>query len=188
MAAGEELTTNGTPEAGVHSGETPSEGHPGGQTPASGTPPEPAAPVTNLRSLIWKLLAALGGGLLGFFALSLISHQMSVVEVFKSINAAYILAALVLIFLEIVVQALRLQAIAQSVGLRVRFGTAMRNILVGEFFARVTPFAAGGGEPAQIYMLFKDDSINVADSTMVFAIKALLSGASQVVTDRKSVV
>lgn len=182
MAAGEELTTNGTPEAGVHSGETPSEGHPGGQTPASGTPPEPAAPVTNLRSLIWKLLAALGGGLLGFFALSLISHQMSVVEVFKSINAAYILAALVLIFLEIVVQALRLQAIAQSVGLRVRFGTAMRNILVGEFFARVTPFAAGGGEPAQIYMLFKDDSINVADSTMVFAIKALLSGASQVVT------
>ncbi len=69
----------------------------------------------------------------------------------------------------------------RSVGLRVTFRTAMRNILVGEFFARVTPFAAGGGEPAQIYMLFKDDSINMADSTMVFAIKAILAGASQVV-------
>ena len=182
MAAGEELMTTGTPETGVHSGDTPGDGYPTGQVPESGMPPQPAAPVTSLRSLIWKLLAALGGGLLGFFALSLISHQMSVVKVVESMNLAYILAALALIFFEIVVQALRLQAIAQSVGLRVRFGTAMRNILVGEFFARVTPFAAGGGEPAQIYMLFKDDSINVADSTMVFAIKALLSGASQVVT------
>jgi hypothetical protein len=99
----------------------------------------------------------------------------------KSLNPGYILAALVLIFLEIVVQALRLQAIVGSVGLRITFRTAMRNILVGEFFARVTPFEAGGGEPAQMYMLFKEDSINVADSAMVFAIKAILAGISQMV-------
>jgi uncharacterized protein (TIRG00374 family) len=137
--------------------------------------------VTNVWSIVWKLLGALGFGALGFFALSLISHQMNVVTVVKSLNPEYILAAVVLIFLEIVFQALRLQAILHSVGLRIGFSTAMRNILVGEFFARVTPFEAGGGEPAQIYMLFKDDSINVADSTMVFAIKAILSGASQMV-------
>ncbi len=119
--------------------------------------------------------------MLGFFALSLISHQMNVVKVVRAMNPGYILAAFVLIFLEIVFQALRLQAIVRSVGLRITFRTAMRNILVGEFFARVTPFAAGGGEPAQIYMLFKDDSINMADSTMVFAIKAILAGASQMV-------
>jgi len=145
-------------------------------------PPAPDRPeVTNVWSIVWKLLGALGFGALGFFALSLISHQMNVVTVVKSLNPDYILAAVVLIFLEIVFQALRLQAILHSVGLRVGFSTAMRNILVGEFFARVTPFEAGGGEPAQIYMLFKDDSINVADSTMVFAIKAILSGASQMV-------
>lgn len=145
-------------------------------------PPVPDRPnVTNVWSIVWKLLGALGFGALGFFALSLISHQMNVVTVVKSLNPDYILAAVVLIFFEIVFQALRLQAILHSVGLRIAFSTAMRNILVGEFFARVTPFEAGGGEPAQIYMLFKDDSINVADSTMVFAIKAILSGASQMV-------
>jgi len=145
-------------------------------------PPAPDRPqVTNVWSIVWKLLGALGFGALGFFALSLISHQMNVVNVVRSLNPGYILTAVVLIFLEIVFQALRLQAILHSVGLRIAFRTAMRNILVGEFFARVTPFEAGGGEPAQIYMLFKDDSINVADSTMVFAIKAILSGASQMV-------
>lgn len=145
-------------------------------------PPVPDPPkVTNVWSIVWKLLGALGFGALGFFALSLISHQMNVVKVVRSLNPGYILAAVGLIFLEIVFQALRLEAIVRSVGLRITFRTAMRNILVGEFFARVTPFEAGGGEPAQIYMLFKDDSINVADSTMVFAIKAILSGASQMV-------
>ena len=145
-------------------------------------PPAPDRPeITNVWSIVWKLLAALGFGALGIFALSLISHQMNVVTVVRSLNPEYILAAVILIFLEIVFQALRLQAILRSVDLRIAFRTAMRNILVGEFFARVTPFEAGGGEPAQIYMLFKDDSINVADSTMVFAIKAILSGASQMV-------
>lgn len=151
-------------------------GHPQPLLPAPDRPK-----VTNVWSIVWKLLGALGFGALGFFALSLISHQMNVVKVVRSLNPGYILAAVVLIFLEIVFQALRLQAILHSVGLRIAFRTAMRNILVGEFFARVTPFEAGGGEPAQIYMLFKDDSINVADSTMVFAIKAILSGASQMV-------
>ena len=145
-------------------------------------PPAPERPkVTNVWSIVWKLLGALGFGALGFFALSLISHQMNVVKVVRSLNLGYILAAIALIFLEIVFQAMRLQAILRSIGLRITFPTAMRNILVGEFFARVTPFEAGGGEPAQIYMLFKDDSINVADSTMVFAIKAILGGASQLV-------
>lgn len=137
--------------------------------------------ITNSRSIIWKALGALGFGVLGFFALSLISHQMNVVKVIRNMRPGYILCALLLIFLEIVFQALRLQSIIRSVGFRISFHTAMRNILVGEFFARVTPFEAGGGEPAQIYMLFKDDSINVGDSTMVFAIKALLAGASQMV-------
>jgi uncharacterized protein (TIRG00374 family) len=143
-------------------------------------PPAPNRPeITNVWSIVWKLLGALGFGALGFFGVSLISHQMNIVHVVRSLNPGYILAALVLIFFEIVFQALRLQAIVRSVGLRITFRTAMRNILVGEFFARLTPFAAGGGEPAQIFMLFKDDSINVADSTMVFAIKAILAGVSQ---------
>ncbi len=137
--------------------------------------------VVNVASIVWKLLGALGFGALGFFALSLVSHQLNIVKMVESLNPGYILAAFVLIFFEIVFQALRLQAIVSSVGLRITFLTAMRNILVGEFFARVTPFEAGGGEPAQIYMLFKNDSINVADSTMVFAIKTILSGASQMV-------
>lgn len=143
---------------------------------------EPQRPVvTSIRSMVWKLLGALGFGILGFFAVSLISNGLNAVKVIQSLKPVYILAALLLIFLEIVVQALRLQAIVQSIGFRIPLRTAIRNILVGEFFARITPFEAGGGEPAQIYMLFKDDSINVGDSTMVFAIKALLAGASQMV-------
>jgi len=138
-------------------------------------------PVTNVWSMVWKLLIALGSGILGIFALSLISHQMNVVTVIRSLNPRYILTAFMLIFLEIGADALRLQSIVSAVGLHISLGTAMRNILVGQFFARVTPFEAGGGEPAQMYMLYRDDSIAVADSTMVFAIKAILSGLSQVV-------
>lgn len=141
----------------------------------------PKEPVANVWGMVWKLLLALGSGVLGIFALSLISHQMNVVKVIRSLNPRYILAAFVLIFLEIVSEALRLQSIVSAVGLHISLRTAMRNILVGEFFARVTPFEAGGGEPAQMYMLYRDDSITVADSTMVFAIKAILSGLSQIV-------
>jgi len=192
MATGEKRIDSGLPVTGTHNDNIEpvtltTEDHAASQPEVSAGPPQalPPAPerpkVTNVWSIVWKLLGALGFGALGFFALSLISHQMNVVKVVRSLNPEYILAALVLIFFEIVFQALRLQAILRSVGLRIAFRTAMRNILVGEFFARVTPFEAGGGEPAQIYMLFKDDSINVADSTMVFAIKAILSGASQMV-------
>jgi uncharacterized protein (TIRG00374 family) len=192
MATGEELIDSSLPETGTDNDDTEPvavnpEDHGDSQPEVVAGSPQllPAAPerprATNVRGIVWKLLGALGSGVLGFFALSLISNQMNVVKVVKAMNPGYILAAFVLIFLEIVFQALRLQAIVRSVGLRVAFRTAMRNILVGEFFARVTPFAAGGGEPAQIYMLFKDDSINMADSTMVFAIKAILAGASQVV-------
>jgi uncharacterized protein (TIRG00374 family) len=192
MATGEKRIDSGLPVTGTHNDNIEpvtltTEDHAASQPEVSAGPPQalPPAPerpkVTNVWSIVWKLLGALGFGALGFFALSLISHQMNVVKVVRSLNPEYILAALVLIFFEIVFQALRLQAILRSVGLRIAFRTAMRNILVGEFFARVTPFEAGGGEPAQIYMLFKDDSINVADSTMVFAIKAILSGVSQMV-------
>jgi hypothetical protein len=192
MATGEELIDSLLPEAGTDNDDTepvavnPEEGGDSRPEIVVGPPREqPATPerprTTNVRTIVWKLLGALASGVLGFFALSLISNQMNVMKVVRAMNPGYILAAFALIFLEIVFQALRLQAIVRSVGLRVTFRTAMRNILVGEFFARVTPFAAGGGEPAQIYMLFKDDSINMADSTMVFAIKAILAGASQVV-------
>ncbi|MHB8071325.1 MAG: lysylphosphatidylglycerol synthase transmembrane domain-containing protein [Candidatus Cryosericum sp.] len=192
MATGEERIDNdlSTSEADHNSSEpvtSSSEGQP--VTPAEPSPeiPQPSQPtpvrpaITSVRGIVWNLLGALGFGALGFFALSLISHQMNVVKVVKSLNPGYILAAVVLIFFEIVFQALRLQAIVRAVGLRVAFRTAMRNILVGEFFARLTPFEAGGGEPAQIYMLYRDDSIKVADSTMVFAIKAILAGVSQMV-------
>jgi len=192
MATGEERIDGSLPVTGTNGDHTEPvtlgpEDHVVGQPEVAtgGSQPLPPAPdrpkVTNVWSIVWKLLGALGFGALGFFALSLISHQMNVMKVVRSLNPDYIVAAVVLIFLEIVFQALRLQAILHSVGLRIAFRTAMRNILVGEFFARVTPFEAGGGEPAQIYMLFKDDSINVADSTMVFAIKAILSGVSQMV-------
>jgi glycosyltransferase 2 family protein len=192
VATGEERIDDSSPTMGTHGAHTdPVTLNPEGRAVSQPEvvaghhqplPPAPDRPqITNVWSIVWKLLAALGFGALGFFALSLISHQMNVVSVVRSLNPGYILAAIALIFLEIVFQALRLQAILRSVSLRVPFGTAMRNILVGEFFARVTPFEAGGGEPAQIYMLFKDDSINVADSTMVFAIKTILSGASQMV-------
>jgi uncharacterized protein (TIRG00374 family) len=158
---------------------TPVEQKSGGPQASQPAPERPA--ITSVRGIVWNLLGALGFGALGFFALSLISHQMNVVKVVKSLNPGYILAAVLLIFFEIVFQALRLMAIVRAVGLRVTFRTAMRNILVGEFFARLTPFEAGGGEPAQIYMLYRDDSIKVADSTMVFAIKAILAGVSQMV-------
>lgn len=192
MATGEERIDGSLPTTGTHGDHTEPvtlnpEDHVVSQPEVVTGHPQPLPPapdrpkVTNVWSIVWKLLGALGFGALGFFAVSLISHQMNVMNVVRSLNPGYILAALALIFLEIVFQALRLQAILRSVGLRIPLRTAMRNILVGEFFARVTPFEAGGGEPAQIYMLFKDDSINVADSTMVFAIKAILSGASQMV-------
>jgi len=190
MATGEErigdgLLTTGTlgdqPGPATLSPEGPAVSQSDGAAEHTRLPqPAPDRPaITNVWSIVWKLLGALAFGALGFFAVSLISHQMNIVKVVRSLNPRYILAALVLIFFEIVFQALRLQAIVRSVGLRITFRTAMRNILVGEFFARLTPFAAGGGEPAQIFMLFKDDSINVADSTMVFAIKAILAGVSQ---------
>jgi uncharacterized protein (TIRG00374 family) len=192
MATGKERIDDGLPGVGPQRDptepvtSTPEDHAPGqadsvtaGSKAVLPTPDRPE--IVNVASIVWKLLGALGFGALGFFALSLVSHQLNVVKMVESLNPGYILVAFVLIFFEIVFQALRLQAIVSSVGLRITFVTAMRNILVGEFFARVTPFEAGGGEPAQIYMLFKNDSIDVGDSTMVFAIKTILSGASQMV-------
>jgi hypothetical protein len=61
-------------------------------------------------------------------------------------------AALATVTAEIITRALKIQASARACGIPLRFGTAVRVCLAGDFAAAITP-ARSGAEPARFLVL-----------------------------------
>ncbi len=85
-------------------------------------------------------------------------------------------AALSAVGIELMTRALKIQASAQAVGLPLRFGTALRVCLGGDFAAAVTP-ARSGAEPAR-FLVLAESGMPVAGRVLVLFLELFLEMCS----------
>ena len=81
-------------------------------------------------------------------------------------------AAITAMFLEIITRALKIQVSARAVGLPLRFGTALRVCLGGDFAAAITP-ARSGAEPAR-FLVLAESGMSAAGRVLVLFLELFL--------------
>ena len=85
-----------------------------------------------------------------------------------NVNKWYILLAVVCMFLYLVFESINLGRTLKALGEKSTFLKNLKYAFIGFFFSSITP-AASGGQPMQIYYMYKDD-INIANSTLALLI------------------
>ncbi len=132
---------------------------------------------SRLRDL-QNLLLVLLLGTLGLLAVVWATGGRPNFGAIKVIKLPYLLACLGLVLLDWLSEGLRLWLLSRALGETVGFWSVMRIVLLGAFFARITPFDSGG-EPFQVYALHRN-GVPLGHATAVIAIKALLHGTARV--------
>lgn len=82
------------------------------------------------------------------------------------------LAAIATVTIEILTRAFKMMASARSIGVPLRFGTALRACLAGDFAAAITP-ARTGAEPAR-FLVLAESGVNAASRVMVLFLELFL--------------
>ncbi len=85
-------------------------------------------------------------------------------------------AALLAAMLEVMTRSLKIQASAHAVGLPLRFGTALRVCLGGDFAASITP-ARSGAEPAR-FLVLAESGMGAAGRVLVLFLELFLEMCS----------
>jgi hypothetical protein len=95
----------------------------------------------------------------------------------RRIKPSYVLFCLGLVGVEWLLEAWRLWLLSRAIGDKLTARNAIRAVLVGAFFAKLTPFSTGG-EPFQAYALHQD-GVPIGHATAVVAVKAILNGLTR---------
>lgn len=86
----------------------------------------------------------------------------------QNVKMQYILIAIIAMILYLTFEALNLYRTLRKLNVNVKFSKALKYAYVGFFFSAITP-AASGGQPMQVYYMYKDD-IKVGNSTLALLI------------------
>jgi uncharacterized protein (TIRG00374 family) len=133
---------------------------------------------TPKRKNLWRsIFLAVGFSALAISLLLYFTHT-DLKSVFSLLNLWFFLGALGLILLNWLVEALRLCSISSLLGYRLPFGKALQIVLVGSFFANITPFDTGG-EPFQLYLLAKN-GVGTGKSAAIIMIKGIMSALARI--------
>lgn len=81
-------------------------------------------------------------------------------------------AVLATVFAEIVTRAFKMKASAYACGIKLRYGTALRACLAGDFAAAITP-ARSGAEPAR-YMVLAESDTTPSDRVLILFLELFL--------------
>ncbi|MDO4799239.1 MAG: lysylphosphatidylglycerol synthase transmembrane domain-containing protein [Bacillota bacterium] len=107
-----------------------------------------------------------------FIVLFILARSNKIDEIkdaLQSTNPFFLALAVALVVLSWVSEAHVLYRIGDG---EVRFGTALNVVLAGQFFNAITPFATGG-QPAQLYMLHKEN-VSIPKGTTILARKFII--------------
>ncbi|MGE5553629.1 MAG: lysylphosphatidylglycerol synthase transmembrane domain-containing protein [Betaproteobacteria bacterium] len=131
------------------------------------------------RPQIPRLLRGVAGvvffGLLGSLVAWHLAQGRSSLRGLLTVKPLYAGAATALVITGWLLDAIRLQVMAQPLGAKLSLGRALRITLMANFIAGITPFDTGG-EPLAVYLLAQS-GIRLGGSTAVIAVKSLLSAA-----------
>lgn len=139
----------------------------------NGNPARPTHP--KLPNLTRGIAGALLFGVLGTLLVVYLTRGRTDLGSLLIVRPPYILAAVGLVILGWVLDAVRLVIMVRPLGGQLGLGRALRTTLMANFVSGVTPFDTGG-EPLAIYLL-TEAGIRLGESTAVIAVKSLLSAA-----------
>ncbi len=101
----------------------------------------------------------------------IILKDQDVTEIFKvleDVKILYILIAIICMLIYIICEAINIRRTLKVLGEETTLISSVKYALIGFFFSSITP-AASGGQPMQIYYMYKD-KISVAHSTLALLI------------------
>lgn len=97
----------------------------------------------------------------------LLLRDQNIIEIFgilKSVKIQYILVAIICMIIYIICEAINIGRTLKALKEKSTFFKNIKYALIGFFFSAITP-AASGGQPMQVYYMYRDD-ISVANSTL----------------------
>lgn len=109
--------------------------------------------------------------LLIILTFSIILKDQDITQIFNilaGVKKEFILIAIICMCLYIVLDAINIGRTLKALNEKSSFISNIKYSLIGFFFSSITP-AASGGQPMQIYYMYKDN-ISVANSTLTFLI------------------
>ncbi len=109
--------------------------------------------------------------LLIILTFSIILKDQDITQIFNvlaGVKKQYILIAIISMCLYIILDAINIGRALKALNEKSKFINNIKYSLIGFFFSAITP-AASGGQPMQIYYMYKDN-ISVANSTLTFLI------------------
>lgn len=126
-----------------------------------------------IRNLIIFILLII----LTFYIILKDQNITEIFSIFQSVKNQYILIAALCMCIYIICEAINIGRTLKNLNEKSTFWQNIKYALIGFFFSSITP-AASGGQPMQIYYMYKD-KISVANSTLALLINL---SSMQVVT------
>jgi len=125
-----------------------------------------------LRNIILVILLSCAS----IFAISWLYRGASLTSTLKAVKPIYLFVALGTIIANWLLEALRIQKIANMFNkdVKIKYSRILQLELMGSFLSKITPFESGG-EPFLIYFLHKDKNVSLAISTSIVLIKVIFS-------------
>lgn len=111
------------------------------------------------NALIFIILIALT-----FYILLKDQNPMEILKIISSAKVEFVLIGILCMFIYIVLEAVNIRRTLKNLNEKTTFLQDIKYALIGFFFSAVTP-AASGGQPMQIYYMYKD-GIAVSNSTL----------------------
>lgn len=109
--------------------------------------------------------------LLIYLTFYILFKDQNILEIFgilKSVKLQFVAIAIGCMFLYLVLEAINLGRTLKNLDERTSFWQNVKYAFIGFFFSSITP-AASGGQPMQVYYMYKD-KISVANSTLALLI------------------
>jgi hypothetical protein len=106
--------------------------------------------------------------ILTFYIILKNQNLSEMLEVFSGVKQQYIIIAILCMCIYMTAEAINIGRTLNTLGEKSNFLKNLKYALIGFFFSSITP-AASGGQPMQIYYMYKE-GVNVANSTLALLI------------------
>lgn len=115
--------------------------------------------------------------ILTFYIILKDQNTDEIFEIIGTVKLQYVLIAVICMSIYVICEAINIGRTLKALNEKTSFFNNIKYVLIGFFFSGITP-AASGGQPMQIYYMYKD-KISVANSTLALLINL---SSMQVVT------
>ncbi len=128
--------------------------------------------VLSRRKMINGLLLSLIIGITAFLLVFFITIDRNTIKSLQHIDTEFLLLATIAIFLSVLMEALRIQVIAQAIGENIGFWISVKIFYITFFLGGITPYFSGA-IPGQIF-LFNKQGISVGKGTLIATIRSII--------------